>query len=231
MLKNDRPPLRQTESRLEQIKQRGNLRLQYIKDFYDRSPIFERYLAFKTRIHLHGLWYMHAGRRQHVEVLGACLSVKRASMDQHAFGSAQENICPMLVGVGQSLEFCQPVVSTVRLQLSDECYLWDRESFQVLSDPSPEILWTLTDRKLRSLLRQKWATGDNRSVDRLIENGTQFRRYSSNFRAYVLERIRHVVSEPTRLPWMRIEGSSINLEVFPALDRLLEIRQAFAGVL
>src|SRR5690348_10043375 len=102
----DRPDVLASHAKikLETLKYRGDLRLEYLKRIYDRSPVFHRYLTSEACIHLHGLWYTHTGIGKQKEMLGACIRIKRTTMESGPVARPQKDAISMLVGVGESLE-------------------------------------------------------------------------------------------------------------------------------
>ena len=140
----------------------------------------------------------------------------------------------MLVSIRQCFEQQESLMSIVRLQLLDECDIWIQEPSQITFDARPEVIWKLTDRKLRSTFRRR---GRCMSVaefkacgDQLIEDSPKLSRYSPHFRAYILQRIGKIIADHVGIPWIRICGDSVNLEVPTALDHILQIQQVFTSV-
>ena len=94
----------------------------------------------------------------------------------------QVDVIPMLVGVGEFLQEQKPVMSIARLQLLDEYDVFDRESFEVALNARPEVIWALTDRKLRAAFRRSRRRMSLPHCigcgNQLIEHRSQFSRYS-----------------------------------------------------
>lgn len=101
----------------------------------------------------------------------------------------------MLVFFRDRFQSCKPVPSIVRLQFANQCYVFDRESFEVRLNPSIEVVWAFTDRKLCATLR-----GRRPSIVEFIEGKYQLIEHAAedtsdhaNVRAKILEGIRHFV--------------------------------------
>ena len=108
--------------------------MEFLKRFYDRRPIVERYLDGKLGVYIHA----RTGRRCW------CLIYERA----HSY----ESKSPMLVGVGQVSKRPRPIASRMRLQSLNHCLVFDRKSFETGTNPPLPVLYAIFNRKLRTLL-------------------------------------------------------------------------------
>jgi hypothetical protein len=143
----DRSVQKLVEARLECIHYVGDLRLKYLKLIYNGGSISEHYRTGDACVHLHGLCHESATRRRKVTSVCYRLQVKSSTS-----GRLQVDESSVFVFLGKTLEFSQPLSSVVRLRFLDQCNVCDIQTFKVGLNPAPEILWRLTDRKLRSAL-------------------------------------------------------------------------------
>jgi hypothetical protein len=126
------------ELRLERIKRLGNLELDFLKRLYDRRPVRELYEEGSYDLHVHAV---ADGER-------ICIRLKA---DRTAYGNV--GLCrsqpSMLVWVGNVLQGCRPVVSTIRLQPLDSCFVRGVHSAEPSSlHPSREVTVSAFDGKL-----------------------------------------------------------------------------------
>src|SRR3954470_11279043 len=116
------------ELRLERVKRLGYLRLEYLQRFFDRRPIFERYLRGEMEIHTHlqptAVNVDRKGSSRQPELCVYLRVVDAVDRDlRHVKCGAERREAPMLVRVGQVAESCRPVRSLVGLQLLDRCQM------------------------------------------------------------------------------------------------------------
>lgn len=120
---------------LETVQNLGNVRLEFLKRFYDRTPIVERYMHGELSVHLHGV----------TDARLVCLTY----MCDESHSSQRA----VLVGVGQVLERLHPIPSIVRLQRLDHYLVFDRKSFKEGWNAPLPFLYGVFNRKLRAFLR------------------------------------------------------------------------------
>ena len=146
------------ELRLEGIKRLGNLQLKLLECVYGRRPIAERYANGDATLHIHGsaghYLFCAEWRRRDVELTSDRYEV------------------PVFVGIGQGLEHTRPVTSVERLQSLDRCNMLITDTFEKGIAPSPETIFSILNRKLRSV----YDIADvqlSQVIDEVIQGGPQ----------------------------------------------------------
>ena len=113
------------ELRVEHINYLGNLELKYLKRFYDRRSVIERYLEGDMSIHVHGIV---TGEGSHMKE--GCLTIHAridndggcgSWLNRESLNASDNQQASMLVWVGDSLESARPVASITRLQAFNTC--------------------------------------------------------------------------------------------------------------
>ena len=172
------------ELRLEFVKNLGNLRMEYLKRFYDGSSVIERYLKGDISIHVHGIV---TGVDSHMKE--GCLTLNARVQDDGALGnwvnreglSGSDNRQGfMLVWIGESLESARPVTTITRLQAFNACLVGVRKPSKItpiISNgstllPTPThipSMFSIFDRKLCSLLNLP-RIQNGKFVDQIIKS-------------------------------------------------------------
>lgn len=172
-IKKDWPSL---EIAVKASQYRGYLLLEFLKRFYDRRSVIERYDTGEMTLHVHGLigdrWYCETFYRR----------VRRNSCRKVGGG---DNQVVMLVGIGQGSENRSPTTTLKRLQSLDRCLVpWGKEREPGLPAPPPYAsmtlggeeglprIWVIFDRELSSLLSLS-AVQVNKLVHEIVESRSQ----------------------------------------------------------
>jgi hypothetical protein len=137
------------EFRLERIKRRGNLRLDFLKRLYDPRSIAELYLKGHVDVHVHVLTRpgvicarYRAGLAEKFSGIGS-----EGRSEGESTGIVSETT--VLVGIGEGGESASPITSTIRLQILDRCHMRGIETLQPSTIYAPpEALWLIFDREL-----------------------------------------------------------------------------------
>src|SRR2546426_10973475 len=140
-----------SELTAKHIKYRGNLSLEYLKRFYDRTPILEQYLAGKHILHIHG----------RLGATALCFTVRAVGRKIYLPKNLPRS--SMFVRVREFAKFAGPVAALKRLELAKDCLVADRNppKHRMLALRRPALLqfilggrffWPVFDRKLCVLL-------------------------------------------------------------------------------
>lgn len=162
------------ELRIKTINYLGDLRLEYLKRFYDQRSIAELYLGGEICIHVH--------RKE-----------KKWQCDTYCSPTQQVARWPnngqifMFVGVGNIPQNLRPINTFVRLQSLNQCLVFMRDSFEVSFSPPIEAGWRIFDRKSCALLDasriekshfiDEVIKGGSKIVDRFSNENTEDWRY------------------------------------------------------
>ena len=149
-------PERDLEFRLERLKRLGNLRLDYLKRFYERESIAEGYAQNRLEAHLHGT----------LDGLSLCMRYRHLGADAVVMDDGKEFI--VFVEVAHPSKRYRPFSSLVRLQLLDCCDMFVREATEVVLSPTREALWRVFDRKLCASLFAS-AIAPSKLTDQVVE--------------------------------------------------------------
>jgi hypothetical protein len=149
------------ELRLERIKRVGNLRLDYLKRVYQGEPFVECYLNHILEIHTHLVF----------EGIGVC-GVYRILLGSDENSVLQEKEIIVFCEVAEDGKESRPAASVVRLQLLDCCDMRIADTFKGTPSGFLELLWSVGDRKLCSLLPGS-AVENSKLPNHVIECGTE----------------------------------------------------------
>jgi len=153
--------------RLKLVKNLGNLRMEYLKRFYDGGSIIERYIKGDISIHIHGIAFgMTPNPKEHcLTFFSGVDNNKSFANSLHRQGThwSYDSQGSVLVWVGDTFENAHPVTTEARLEKLDRCLVATRDSSQVTTPiqnlssldaigTQLPILWSIFDRKLCSLL-------------------------------------------------------------------------------
>jgi hypothetical protein len=143
------------ELTLERIKSLGNLRLEYLKRFHQRSPVSKAYSEGTVHLHVHYL----SGLRPYCASYGAVFDVEaHCGIPANPNGQIVRSPVlefykrPVLVHIGEPLKPLEPVVSVVWLKPLEGCYMKVVESLEVAVYPSVEVTFSVFDRELCHIL-------------------------------------------------------------------------------
>ena len=113
------------ELRLKLVKNLGNLRMEYLKRFYDRSSIIKRYIKGDISIHIHGIVFgMTANSEKYCLTFFNRVNNNRSFADSfHRQGTrwSDDSQGSMLVWVGDTFESARPLATEARLEKLDSC--------------------------------------------------------------------------------------------------------------
>lgn len=160
------------ELRLERLKHLGNVQLECLKRFYDRRSIVESYMDADVSLHVH---HVVTGRplcanyrvvSDHVDI------VADRDPQLHASRAFYEDQVSVFVGVGEVAKPLRPLASVVRLQLLDLCDMRAVDALEPSLFPSPEVVWSIYDRKLCARLGFP-AVENGERVDQIVESSTK----------------------------------------------------------
>src|SRR2546423_643892 len=124
------------ELRLESIKYRGDLRLEYLKRFYDGRPILEQCLNGDVTLHVHGF----IANRPY------CLTHRRAIL-RDGETDKRESEVNMLIRIRNVLQPAYPNTAIERLEPAYRCLVFTRNSLEVAVPRLRPFLWPIFDRK------------------------------------------------------------------------------------
>lgn len=161
------------EIRLERIKRRSNLALDYLKRLYDWRPVGELYVSGEIELHVHFLTSggmacarFHARNTEKSQAvrIGENLQLKK-TVESCEF--------TVLVGVGNLPERLSPIASTVWLERLDCCHMRGIEAVEPSTLLAPrEALWLVFNGEL-SAIDNATAVKDGKLINEIIECGAE----------------------------------------------------------
>lgn len=128
------------EFRIEQIKNFGNLKFQLLESVYihDGRSIGELYMNGEATLHIHGF----------IGEYRFCATLRNGINDR-GFGYGK---LPVFVWIGQVSECPRPLASAIWLKPLNHCDMLVTKTFDIMTMPSPEDLFTILNGKLSKLL-------------------------------------------------------------------------------
>jgi hypothetical protein len=140
-MNNDRPEFKSSlEERIERIKRLGNLRLYYLKRFYDGHSIAEGYAQGWLELHF------HITEDDAAPFCGRC-----RCLNSHQIIVGDDHEFIVFVEIAKFLKRLRPIASVVRLQPLDCCDMRLGQTFKISTFPPIEVVCAAFDRKLCTL--------------------------------------------------------------------------------
>lgn len=230
MLEIQRNKSNSLKLRLEGIKCLSNLQFKLLEYFYGNNglPTSKLYASGEFGIHVHGV---ARGYR-----FCAILERIREGNTNRGLGDSE---VPVFVRIGKVSEDACPIASVIRLQPLNQCNMFIAKSFKEGVTPSPESLFHIFNRKLRSIYNLL-GIQTCQLIDEVIEGRTQiinnFSDENTNDKGGWINTDGCTTQiEPDALStfrnnkfWLALNGYVITYACTEDIDPTVQIRQVYA---
>lgn len=215
--------IRLIEERLERIEHVGNLQLQELQRLYNGTPVVrEDYRAGKFILHVHGIWHEGADSAWRV-----CLQMRSGMHpDICSAAGAQLDWNAMPISTSQIVKPSEPCISIVRLKTLDQCDFFRTESFEFGRHPAAEFFWSVTNRKLQTLIEGP-TTSFDQSADQIVQGDDQMLEAFAHNRREFIETCRNRIVEVIRSGRLPPNKDFRSRSAAESIYRFFEVRQAF----